>query len=467
MENFERVLKKALSLTSISKKEKEKMLKLADRIKKILEKKASKYNAEPILAGSLFRNTLLPDKKEFDIFIRFPKDFSKQDIERINLSLAKHVVKIFKGRYFVNYAEHPYVRAKISGLSIDIVPCYKVEDPLNIISSVDRTPFHVKYLKERMNEDLAKEVRILKLFLKSNDLYGAEAKVQGISGYGCELLILYYKKFLNLLKNIERWKVNQVIDLENLYKKNLKDIVKKFKKDCLILIDPIDRNRNVTSALSSKNFFKLKNLAKNFLEKPSIKFFKKSLKPISPNQFLDLAKKRKTRFVLIVFKRPNVVEDILWPQLRKFSERISNILEERKYEFKVFGKDVYSDEKNCYVFIEMEIFELPKVQKRIGPSIFDLKGSKEFLKKYENELTYVEKDRWVVEINRKFLSAEEKISDTLSKNLEILKKKGIPSHIAASISKRFYIISDLKKICKIIEKNKDFGIFLRKYFYKL
>jgi tRNA nucleotidyltransferase (CCA-adding enzyme) len=115
----------------------------------------------------------------------------------------------------------------------------------------------------------------------------------------------------------------------------------------------------------------------------------------------------------------------------------------------------------------MEVSKLPRVQKRIGPLIFDVENSKNFIKKYTPQALkgpWVEGNFWVVEVKRKFLTAREKLLDSLKEPLNILKEKGIPNHIAKQIAKKFEIISETDKIVNLIKKDENFGRFLREYF---
>jgi len=148
-----------------------------------------------MIVGSVTRDTWLPDKKEFDVFILFPKDLKPSELEKYGLQVAKEIVKEMKGTFTLKYAQHPYLSAKINDVEIDIVPCYKIKDTSEVKSAVDRTPFHVAYLQKKLKKKQANEVRLLKKFLKNHNLYGADAKTQGFSGYLCELLIINYKTF--------------------------------------------------------------------------------------------------------------------------------------------------------------------------------------------------------------------------------------------------------------------------------
>ncbi len=468
MKIFE-VLKKAEKLVTPSKKEQEEMRKIVSLVFEKTKEIASKHGAKPLVAGSVTRNTWLPNKKEFDIFVMFDPSISREELEAKGLEIGKEVAKAIKGKAIIEYAEHPYVNIKYKDYEIDIVPCYELPSVEKIKSAVDRTPFHVRYLEKNLKKEMQKEVRLLKGFLKAIDAYGADIKTQGLSGYACELLIIHFKTFLNCIKEFAKMNFGMIIDIENYWQNKRKELIKMFKGHPLILIDPVDRKRNVASALSTENFFRIAKFSKQFLEKPSIKYFKKiEPKPYSLEKLKKVIDKRETKMFLIVFEKPDVVDDILYGQLRKFANRIESILEETKYEFVVFDKDFFVDEnKNkVYVLLEMEVWDLPNIQKRIGPVVFDKVNSKRFLKQHEKALIkpYVENGRWVAIVKRKFKTAKEKIKDSLSKPEKILLAKGIPSHIAKSIAKDFKIYEE-SKIIKLA-KNKEFNKFLVKYLEK-
>jgi len=339
-----------------------------------------------------------------------------------------------------------------------------------IKSAVDRTPFHVEYLNKNLSKKLSDDVRLLKQLCHAKKVYGADTKTEGFSGYVCELLIIKYGKFVNVLKNVVKWKPGEVIDIENFYKKgDYSRLKKQFKRQVLILIDPTDKTRNAAAAISVQSFFRLKKVANEFLKTPSKKmFFEKKFKPLTERELILLQMKRRTELLFISFKAPKVVPDILWPQLRRFAERLEGILKE--YEFEVLRKDVYTNEKDlAAVLLEMQVSKLPIVDKRVGPMVFDLDDSERFIKKYKGCSVagpFIEKNFWCVEVKRKFVSAREKLKDSLKEKVRVLKVKGIPSYIAEQIVKKFNIIYESEKIMKLIKKDENFGIFLRRYFEK-
>jgi tRNA nucleotidyltransferase (CCA-adding enzyme) len=468
--NYKKVLKSVLKQIKPSSKERKILNQLSKKTLNLTKKEAKRYNAKAIIAGSLTRNTWLPNKNEFDIFIIFPKTISEKRLENLGLKIGKRVIKKLKGKSVIEYAQHPYVRGKVNDIQIDIVPCYKVESGENIKSAVDRTPFHVKYLNKNLSKKLSDDVRLLKQLCKGNDIYGADTKTEGFSGYVCELLIIKYKGFLNVLKNAVKWKPGEIIDIEKYYdKKDFKKLKKMFNKQSLILIDPTDKKRNAAAAISATSFFTFKKMAKIFLTDPLDEiFFEEKHDPLTEEELITLQMKRRTELLLVKFKPPEVVPDILWPQMRRLADRLEGILKE--YEFQVLRKDIYTNEKDlAIVLLEMQISKLPSVDVGVGPPVFDLDDSERFLKKYKKSATagpYIEKNYWCVEIKREFMSAKEKLVDSLNEKVKILREKGIPKHISSKIAKNFEIITETHKIMELIKKDGNFGVFLREHFNK-
>lgn len=467
--NYAKILSNVYKKIKPTKEQEKKIKSLSKKALSLSNSLSRRYKAKAMLAGSITRDTWLPNKIEFDVFVLFPESMSKQKLEKIGLQLGKSVITKLKGKYEIKYAEHPYVSGNVEGVDIDIVPCFAVASAEKIKSAVDRTPFHVRYIEKNLRVKQSRDVRLLKQLLKAHGIYGADAKTEGISGYASELLIIYYKNFLNCLKAVAKWVPGEVIDLAGFYKKSdYRTLRREFKGNVLILIDPTDKTRNVAAALSSTCFFKFKKAVKKFLElAEESDFFPKELQPISEQELENFLRERGTELVIVKFIPPKVLPDILWPQLRRFADRLQGILEETKYEFKVLKRDVLTDEKFiAAVVFEMEVGKLPFVQKRVGPPVFDLDDSKRFLDKHVGELTYVEENRWVAEVKREFLTARSKLEDSLKKPLDVLLAKGIPNYIAERIVHGFSVVNEKEIIVQIAERNPEFGIFLRRFFEK-
>jgi len=413
-------------------------------------------SAKPLLCGSIEKGTWLSKKNEADLFLLFKPSLSKKQLEKKGLDLAKRIIKAMKGNYVIAYAEHPYLRGKIGKYQIDIVPAYEISNPEKIRSAVDRTPHHVRFVKSNLkNPD---EVRLLKQFCKANKCYGADLKTQGFSGYMCELLIIKHGSFLSLVKEASKWRAGHVISFNEM---NKEEALRKFK-NTLIVIDPVDKNRNVGAALSAESFHRFVKACNDFIKKPSKDFFfKEDVKPYSINEIKKEFNKRGTRWYLIGFERPDVLDDILYPQLRRCVKAIDKLLEQNG--FKVLRSDFYCN-KDCELAFEMETWQVPKIMKNIGPDIYS-RHAEQFLKHYKESKVFIEGENWVVETERQITTMLHFLKDLLKKPEKELLEKGIPSKIAPLLRKC--------KICgggdtlKHIEKlPEDFRSFLREWFEK-
>lgn len=359
--------------------------------------------------GSTTRGTFLRDKKDIDIFIILPLEYSKDQMKGIVTHISENLLKSrVIERYELNYAEHPYSTMYQKGYAIDLVPCYSIKKIEDMISSVDRTPFHNEYIKSRLSDKQKDEVLLLKAFLRSIGVYGAEAKVNGFSGYLCELLIIYYGDFESTIKNVCEWKLPVLIDIEG---------HGKIKDEKLVVVDPVDPKRNVASAVSLESLSKFISACKVFKKYPSERFFIPSKRRADK----DISK-RGTDFVFLLFKIPRISMDILYPQLKKARERIADHL--REEDFVLIRSDFWTDEKKVGIItLELENIELSSVKRHIGPRVYDdFEFQENFIKKHLNKEStlsgpWIEGERWVVEKKRSRRNAIESVKDALKKDL--------------------------------------------------
>ncbi|MEM5797886.1 MAG: CCA tRNA nucleotidyltransferase [Candidatus Aenigmatarchaeota archaeon] len=461
---MDEILKRVLRRITPSPAEKKQIKEITDKVLRTALDITKPHGVDVTLAGSFIRDTWMKDKKEFDIFLLFPENVPRQELEKLGLEYGTDIVKRLKGRYKIAYAEHPYVRSNINGFDVDIVPCYKVASAEKIKSAVDRTPFHNQWLLANLKPEQKNDVRLLKQFAKANGIYGSDLIVQGFSGYLCELMIVYYNNFKKWLEAASNWEPGKVIIDPGKHHKNPEDVKKMFPNHPLIVIDPVDPKRNVAAVVSCEKFIRVVSVCKAFLKKPSESFFFKKKLSIKVSTLHKILKARRTELLGLVIKRPDVVPDVLVPQLRRCAKRIVDILQE--YEFQVTGWNTMLNDQNAILFFELQVPKLPAVKKVHGPAVLVLDRSSEFLKKYRPlGRIMVEEEHWVAEIPRVFQDAKSKLNDSLSDKTDILMAKGIPSHIAKAISEGFKIL-DTATILRSIRKDENFRIFLYDYFTK-
>jgi len=412
-----------------------------DRIKKVTRLILDKVNEcikkydlgiEPMVVGSIAYDTWLPNP-DIDIFITFPTETPLAQMEEVGLEIGEDVLKGEK-----RYAEHPYTHGVVEGLEVDLVPCYRIEKPDQRKTAVDRTPLHTKYILEHLKEEQRKEVRLLKRFMKGVGVYGAEAKIQGFSGYLTVLLILKYGTFKETLKSGSLWKAHHKIELIP---------QEKSFEEPLIVIDPIDAQRNVASALSMENFSIFITACNAYLKTPGLEFFyPKPPRTLTTEEISALMKDRNTFILGLVFEAPKVVDDILYPQLRKCKQAISMQCVQNGFfiydsDFEVIGSDTL-------MLFEFEVHQLPEVMKHRGPPIW-VKDVERFLEKWRSATDtysepYIEDDHWVVDIRRKFTNVNELVKEligelSLGKNINESIKKGYTLLEKGKIIKEEYL----------------------------
>jgi len=177
-----------------SKQDFNEMSKFSSALLKEAGKIGKGFFAKPMLCGSVAKNTWLKDKNDLDLFFLFSPLLPLKKLKQYGLEIGKQIIEKFNGSYRISYAQHPYITGEIiynnRKYNLDIVPCYNVKNASKIKSAVDRTPFHVKYIKKNLK--FPDQVRLLKQFCIAHDVYGADVKTQGFSGYLCELLIINY-----------------------------------------------------------------------------------------------------------------------------------------------------------------------------------------------------------------------------------------------------------------------------------
>lgn len=368
-----------------------------------------------VLLGSVPRMTYLKDDYDIDLFIRLEK---KVDIKSFIEFLINRIRKDPDYKTRIRYAEHPYIELYVKDLKFNIVPSYKTTYP-NWLSPIDRSYFHHLYLVEKGISELYKEVVRLKAFLKASGVYGAEVYIGGFSGYLVELLILKYGSMEEAIYNMSRWTPPIIIDLEGRYTSyNL--ILDAFGHDVpLIIVDPIDKGRNVAAAVKRKNFSKIISATKYFISNPTIKFFKESPHLHGSKSLFYKYKdmiKPDLPILIIYMEHGERIEDIHYSQLERVSRKLKNVAE--KEGFKIFKIGVYSDYISCSaIFLLFSELEKPKYERVKGPYPY-MSSEEKFLSKNSFRIKWIDEDgRWYTLKESRYLKADELIKHIIDNRL--------------------------------------------------
>ncbi|WP_435067862.1 CCA tRNA nucleotidyltransferase [Haloplanus sp. C73] len=348
-----------------------------------------------VQVGSTARGTWLADDRDIDLFVRFPPDLPRAELERYGLDVGRRALP--EGRE--EYAEHPYVTGEIDGFDVDLVPCYDVADATAIQSAVDRTPFHDAYLQERLDESIARDVRLFKAFLTGIGAYGSDLRTRGFSGYLSELLVLEYGGFEPLLRAAADWHPPVRLDPE--------DHGTATFDDPLVVIDPTDPERNVAAVCAAENVARLQHYARDLLTDPRESLFVPSdPDPLDADAVRDHLDRRGTTPVAVAFETPDLVDDQLYPQLRKSLDGIAGELDRRG--FAPLRTATFADER-AVLLVELAVAELAAVTRHDGPPVDVREHATGFYDTYAERDIYgpfLDGDRYAVEREREFTTPE-------------------------------------------------------------
>jgi len=262
-------------------------------------------DGDALRVGSTARDTWLAGDRDVDVFVRLPSGTDRDDLERVGLSVGHAVLPDGHEAY----AEHPYVRGTVDGFDVDLVPCHDVATATEARSAVDRTPFHTAWLDGRL-DGLTADVRVGKQLLTAVGAYGSDLRTRGFSGYLTELLVHAEGGFPGLVEAAADWHPPVRYD-------PAAHGTREFD-DPLVVVDPTDPERNVAAVTSAEQVARLQHHARALRADPDeAVFFRDPPAPLGSAAVRDHVERRGTTPVAVVFDAPDVVDDQLYPQLRR------------------------------------------------------------------------------------------------------------------------------------------------------
>jgi tRNA nucleotidyltransferase (CCA-adding enzyme) len=274
---------------------------------------------------------------------------------------------------------------------------------------------------ESLTGTMKDEVRLLKNFLMSNKIYGSEIAKQGISGYVTEVLVLHFGSCQDVISAIAKLKQNQVIGKPT----------KKFDTQ-IVIIDPIDSNRNLGAAISIENVGKFVLVCRAFMKKPSISFFNPKAKPIVPKKNLE-------NTIVVKFNFKPRSPDIIWGQIKRAATSLVTQMEVEG--FRVLRKAATTDEKKeAWLLFLMQSLKIYDEEVREGPDFFFEKDSEVFIRKNskKSKIMWIDSSKKILSLQkRQHNDAKQFLQDLLKNHLN---KSGVPKGLKTDIKKGFKIV---------------------------
>ncbi len=371
-------------------------------------------DADVVQVGSTARGTWVAGDRDVDLFVRFPPSLDRERLEAHGLAVGHAVLP--DGHE--EYAEHPYVKGTYDGFDVDLVPCYRVDSATELVSAVDRTPFHDAYLTERLDDDLASDVVLAKAFLKGIGAYGSDLRTEGFSGYLTELLVVELGGFVPLVESARSWHPPVEFDPEGHAATTF--------DDPLVVVDPTDPNRNVAAVLSAANLARFQHYARDLLENPRPGLF--DTDPPAPLDACEIRThldRRGATAVAVVFDAPDLVDDQLWPQLRRSLDGVVGGLNDHGFDVlraRAMVESAPGTERDdatpgsrdrAALYAELEVVERPRIERHEGPPVAVRKHAEGFYDTYADDVDpdtygpFIDGERYVVEREREFTTVRE------------------------------------------------------------
>ncbi len=323
--------KRVLQKITPKKEEQARVNALSQKLEQKIAQECQKQGitAKVRVEGSVAKDTWLTDNPDIDVFMRLPTSIPRKNLGDVGLNIAKKAAGT--AEQLERFAEHPYLEIIADGYRVDIVPCYDAA-PGEWQSATDRTPYHTDYIKTHLPPQLQGEVRLLKQFLKGIGVYGAEIKVGGFSGYLCELLVMKYGSFAGVIEAFAGYSRRIVVDQTGYFVGRERELELLFP-ETLVVIDPVDKARNVASAVQNPKLYEFIAAARAFQTMPNEEFFFPPPKHAEPPNLVEShISGENTAHLYIVIGELTAVPDVLWGQLYRIQTFTPQTLGNKRFQ---------------------------------------------------------------------------------------------------------------------------------------
>ena len=339
-------------------------------------------NIKFVFGGSFAKGTFLKNIEDIDVYLLMKKEE--------DLSFLKEKLSDIFDDLRILHGSRDYFQVDFRGITFEMVPILDIKSVEEARNSTDLSRFHVEYVKKKIkdNPKLKDEILLFKYFLKQKNIYGAESYNKGISGYLAEVLVIYFRGFLNTLKFFSKAKFPINIDIDKELAKKLKEQGK--LNNFFNVPDPVYKERNLGMACSIEKISALILESKLFFKKPNFEKIDKE------KELLDFYKRLNNENYLILklefndkLKERYLNSDIVGSKMKKISEKVVKLLS-NYYEVYYWVFNYNKKDMKGYSLILMS--KDPKIKKKIGPKVF-IDNILYFLEKNKDSVFDLERER--------------------------------------------------------------------------
>lgn len=389
------------------------------------------------LEGSTgIKQTQLQHDADLDLFVGLPRASIPEADSMSRRQLKKRAKQLFKDLIeewleptlegagvddlVLSYAEHPYLSGKYQDLDLDVVLCFNMDKQELLehgpVTSVDRTPWHSRFIRDVLSDDQRDEVRLLKQFCKAQHAYGDKSAPgrAGFVGYALELLVHHYGNAKTVFQDFTElpFRAHDTRNRDLRFFKNHR----RFEGDVLIIMDPTDAMRNVAASISRRAYYYVARQVQKFLGNPSPAFFQKG--PIPETSTLTYP----GRFFVVEFHaRPDYHYTIARDKLHSIGDSVCATAE------RLGGRDRYFPgvEYELYFKANRNQYALafycptPQLEKTIvrkGPKSGDARNVQKFRAKHPGAFEH--EGHWAVRVPREVTTFEEFLDREIPRRLD-------------------------------------------------
>jgi tRNA nucleotidyltransferase (CCA-adding enzyme) len=422
-----------------SERERKKMADVADHLRREVERilTESGIQGTVTLQGSYARDTWISHETDLDIFARFPPSMERREwVEKVLPTIRERLTKF---KVIERYAEHPFLEFHYDHVRVNIVPSYQVEKG-DWKSATDRTPFHTEFMNSNLTPELRLEARFLKKFAKGIGVYGAEIKTGGFSGMLVDTLILYYQSFLETVRQASSWTHLTLLEIGK--PPSVLDPRKREEGVDLVVIDPVDPDRNLAAAVRPDKLWSFVAAGREFLRDPRTSYFFTPLFTKKTRaQFAKRIHGNDRELLAVAFTHPVLVPDVLWGQLMRLERGLVELMV--REEFRINRSRIWSDEKTeSAVILEADQAILSSVRVQRGPPVSKREDSQSFVQRHLGARDtvrgpWISGDRWIVEKKRSVTTIPSLVKSSLREESYGLT---VPKQIGESFSRTVRVL---------------------------
>ncbi len=379
--------------------------------------------ARALLGGSGAKNTFLRGHFDMDIFVEFPFKQFKDKNDILSDWLGARLKKIFSKVERV-HGSRDYFRLQHKNVQFEIIPILKISKAQQAVNITDVSPLHAVWVKKYANKKLLEEIRLLKAFSKGIGVYGAESYIRGFSGYVCEILTIHYGSFTAVLKSSQKWLPGETIDtMKHLKGKPAFMFMNKSKlQSPLIIVDPVQHNRNAAAALDMEAFSRFQKKAAEFLAQPKEDYFTRTFK--TPKQ---IQAQHKGKSTIIRMTPIDGKEDVAGAAMHKAIQYIERKISENEFLIKESDWE-WDKNKHAFAWFVAKKEPLSEQREQEGPLLRMEQHAASFKKQYPS--TIVKRSRLFAITKRKHTTIRSLIEE-LIKNDSYIKSKAKKIEIAS------------------------------------